>query len=77
MTGLYLRFSISYGNKRANLYLGNRLLLTVLRMIDLESTNIQGEGTQLPTEFSKVSYLTADKLWFVKLECYGTNLRRK
>lgn len=66
------------GIRKQNLFLGNRLLLTMLRMIDPENTNIQEEGSsllesQLSTEFCKFSYLIADKLQFVKLEYYGTS----
>jgi len=46
-------------------------------MIDPENTNIQVEGSlllesQLSMELCKFLYLTADKLWLVKLEYYST-----
>lgn len=60
------------GIRKQNFFLGNRLLLTMLRMIDPENTNIQEEGSsllesQLSTEFCKFSDLISDKLQFVKL----------
>lgn len=72
---LSLHFLFPMGTGEQNLFLGNRLLLTLLRMIDPENTNVQVEGSsllesQLSTEFCKFLYLTADKLWFVKLEYY-------
>lgn len=46
-------FLFPMGIMHKNLFLGNRLLLTVLSMIDRENTNIHVEGFSLPeSQFS-------------------------
>lgn len=53
------------GIRKQVLFLGNRLIVTMLRMIDPENTNIEVEESsplvsQLSTESCKFSYLIAD-----------------
>lgn len=53
------------GIRKQVLFLGNRLIVTMLRMIDPENTNIEVEGSpplisQLSTESCKFSYLIAE-----------------
>lgn len=65
--------------RKQNLFLGNRLLLTMLRMIDPENTTYRRKvlhylnHSYLQNSVSSHIYLIADKLQFVKLEYYGTS----